>query len=187
MNESIFDEMFQDATENKEAPEVSEQSISLITRLAQEQLTVNDEIEAIDQAAKDKKKEFKEIQIKLAEAMDEAGMSSFETKDGHSVQIKDFVSASIKADNKDEAFAWLEQNGHSDLIKHEVKLAFRKGENEKADQALKILRDEGFTPDDKESVHSGTLSSFCREQIEAGNPIPLELLGVYQERKSIIK
>ena len=180
----FFADILEDA---KAAPEVSDQAIGKISELAQKQIGLEEELVEVQEAVKNKTSELKAVQEQLAETMDEAGMASFKTKDGRSVEIKDFVSASIKVADKPEAFAWLEQNGHADLIKHEVKLTFKKGENDKAEKALQVLRDQGFIPDDKESVHSGTLSSFCREQIELGNPIPLDLLGVYQGRKSIIK
>ena len=140
-----------------------------------------------EERLKGAKDDLKSIQEKLVDAMDEAGMASFKTKDGNAIEIIDFVSASIKADDKDEAYAWLEQNGHEDLIKHEIKLIFKKGENDKAEEALKVLKDKGFDPDDKESVHAGTLKSFCKEQIEQGKPIPMDLFGVYQGRMSVIK
>ena len=180
----LFEKMKEKA---KEPPKVSDDNIRKIADFAQNQIDIEENIANTEELLKEYKKALEAIQEDLISAMDEAGMRSFTTKDGKAIEVIDFVAASIKAEDKDEAFAWLEQNGHEDLIKHEIKLTFRKGENDKAEKALKALKDQGFDPEDKESVHAGTLKSFCKEQIEQGKPIPLDLFGVYQGRKSIIK
>lgn len=181
-------ELFEKMKEkSKEAPKVNDENIGKIANLAQKQIDIEQDIMDAQEKLKKSQEDLKDIQEDLVSAMDEAGMRSFTTKDGNAIEVIDFVAASIKADDKDEAYAWLEQNGHEDLIKHEIKLTFKKGENDKAEKALKALKDQGFDPEDKESVHAGTLKSFCKEQIEQGKPIPLDLFGVFQGRKSVIK
>ena len=45
---------------------------------------------------------------------------------GSSVEVKPFYSARIPASKSEEAFDWLRENGHGDLIKNQVSLEFGK-------------------------------------------------------------
>ncbi len=48
------------------------------------------------------------------------------------------------------------------------------------------LREEGHDEIIKESVHPQTLTAFCREQVEAGHPLPPEV-STYTETKASIR
>src|SRR5690606_40499508 len=70
------------------------------------------------------------VEQDLPEAMDEVGMTKFELDDGSKIEVKNFYSASIPEDRKEEAFNWLKENNFDGMIKAEVKVSFGKGEFE---------------------------------------------------------
>ena len=66
---------------------------------------------------------------------------------GDAVSFKEFYKGSITKDNEAEAFKWLEDNGHGDLIKNIVSIRFGKGENESAEKLISSLEQDGLYPD----------------------------------------
>lgn len=107
--------------------------------------------------------------------------------DGSKVTVATVISANITKDRANEAHDWLRANGHADLIKNTVSVAFGKGEDEKAAELISQLDASGFSADQKEAVHPSTLKAFCKEQIERGAAIPSELFGIYIGQKTTIK
>ena len=115
------------------------------------------------------------------------GLSEFKLADGTKVTVQQFYSASIPKDKVDEAMQWLRDNGHGDLIKNTVSVAFGKGEDTLATDLKKYLGANGNSYEDKTGVHPQTLRAFAREQIEAGQNLPLDTLGIYIGLKTVIK
>ena len=133
------------------------------------------------------KQEILEMETRtIPDIMMELGVAEFTNTDGVKVTIKPFVSASIPKNRMEEAHTWLKDNGHGDLIKHLVSVDVGK-QCDDASRALMALSKLGLDPTDKENVHSQTLKAFVREQVEAGEPIPLELFGAYFGQKATIK
>ena len=138
-------------------------------------------------ALKKFKQEIIEMELRtIPDIMTELGVAEFTNTDGVKVTIKPFISASIPKKRMEEAHAWLKDNGHGDLIKHFVSVDVGKKGND-AGLALEALSELGLDPTDKENVHPQTLKAFVREQVESGEPIPLELFGAYFEQKATIK
>lgn len=123
-------------------------------------------------------------EVQLPEALTDAGVSAFTLTSGEKVELKTTTVASIPGDRQEEAFQWLELNGHGDLIKRQVVVAFGRGEGERADalvqKLLETFPDQPLT--DKRSVHGQTLSAFVREQKAQGVTLPDDLLGVFTRR-----
>jgi hypothetical protein len=103
------------------------------------------------------------------------------------VLVKRFYRGSIPKEREVEAFRWLRDHGHGDLIKNVVSSTFGKGEDDMASQALFLLEESGFSADQKQAVHPATLKAFVKEQVEKGENIPLDLLGVFIGTKAEIK
>lgn len=112
-------------------------------------------------------------------AMAEAGMTQLTLDNGVEIKVKDVIRGSIRKDREQEAFEWLEESGNGDLIKHTIVVQFGRGEDEKARDVLDMLLEQGYQPSDTKKVHPQTLAAWAREQIEQGNEIPYELLGIY--------
>ena len=90
-------------------------------------------------------------------------------------------------DNMESAYKWLRDNGYGDLIKNEIAVPFGRGEDERANDLLKTLVNNGYEPNQKTVVHPQTLKAFVKEQLESGKELPLDLLGAYAGQKTVIK
>ena len=99
--------------------------------------------------------------------------------DGLTVERKMIVSASIPQDRKEEAFAWLRENGLDDIIKNDITCSFGKGEDNLAGDVVGILREKGFDPSTKTHVHPSTLKAFVKERVTDGKPIDLDMFGAF--------
>jgi len=133
------------------------------------------------------KRALREIQeVKIPELMDSVGMEEFTTTSGLRIRVRENIRASISQANAADAFAWLRENGHEALIKRQVTVMFGKGEDAEAAETIKALEERKLPVDDKSSVHASTLAKFVREKLEAGEDVPMELLGVHRQRVSAV-
>ena len=134
--------------------------------------------------AKNSLKELEETERKLSqelipEALQEAGVSSLTLKNGSKVEIRVKYAARIPEKHKEEAFEWLKEHGHDDIIKNEVIIRFGRGEEDKANKLIKELDGKGLSPDQKRRIEPMTIRGFVREQIEKGVNLPQDKFGVY--------
>lgn len=168
--------------------EVNDDDLKMISALANKQVSLENQIKLQEDILKGIKEEHKQVsQVDIPEALAEAGLSEFKLADGTKVTVQQFYSASIPKDNIDEAMSWLRDNGHGDLIKNTVSVAFGRGEDESAAKLKEYLGTKGSSYEDKTGVHPQTLRAFAREQIEAGQNLPLDTLGIYIGQKTVIK
>ena len=117
----------------------------------------------------------------------EVGLSELKLADGRHLKVGNFYGASIKDAKKEAAFEWLRNKGHGDLIKNQVSCSFGMDEDEKARGLINTLNEKGYPSSQREWVEPSTLRAFIREQTEAGNDIPLNLLGAYIAQRTTIK
>jgi hypothetical protein len=110
--------------------------------------------------------------------MDEMGVDRIDV-DGVTVTRKMMVHASIPVERKDEAFAWLRENGLDDIIKNDVSVSFGKGEDNMAGDVVGLLQERGFDPQTKTHIHPSTLKAFVKERLENGKPIDLDMFGAF--------
>lgn len=90
-----------------------------------------------------------------------------------------YYNAKIPEDKESEAFSWLHENGHGDLVKTVVSASFGMGEREDAEKVEKAISKLGIDYNSKLSVHPATLKSFVKTELEAGHALPMDALGVY--------
>ena len=142
--------------------------------------------------AEEELKKLKEVETTLSEQtipnlMQQAGLSLLKLADGSSVEVKPFYSARIPASKSEEAFSWLRENGHGDMIKNQVSLEFGMRQDNEAKALVEELKQKGLAVNQKTSVHPSTLRGFVREQIqELGKDVPAELFGTYVANKTKI-
>jgi len=136
-----------------------------------------------------KKKDYKKhlSENVLPNLFSEVGLSELKLADGRHVKVSNFYGASIKEENKEAAYKWLRDNGFGDLIKNQVSCSFGMDEDEKARGLINTLSEKGYQSSQREWVEPSTLRAFIREQHEAGNDIPLNLLGAYIVQRTTIK
>jgi len=110
--------------------------------------------------------------------MDEMGIERLDVE-GMVVEKKSVVHASIPVARKEEAFAWLRENNLDTIIKNDITVSFGKGEDNIAGDAIGLLRERGFDPKTKTSVHPSTLKAFVKERVADGKAIDLDLFGAF--------
>ncbi len=151
------------------------------TALTQAQANVK-ELETSLALAKKEVVNLSETQI--PELMDEVGLTRFTTREGIPFKVSDQVFASITKAKKAAALAWLDNNGHGQIMKRKVIVEFDREQEDAANELTASLvgdyGDDGVLCD--KSVHASTLKAWAREQLEAGADIPLELFGIHVRR-----
>jgi hypothetical protein len=169
---------------------IDEAGIAKLAAKAQEQVQLERDIAKMsEQLAALGARHRAVSEVEIPEAMTALGVSEFKLTDGSKITIKPFYSGSLAQTNprREEAFSWLKEHGHDDIIKNEVVVAFGRGEDNEAAELVRVLRDEmKLSPQQDKSVHGSTLKAFIKEQVEAGKALPLDLFKAYIGRKSII-
>lgn len=184
MSDDIFHDIFDEADALSDVQHGATRHLSDLVRKLR---SVESEIADAEEHLKALKGEKHRLSTELIPScMDEMGIERVDV-DGVTVQRKLFVSASIPPARKDEAFAWLRDNGLDDIIKNDVTCSFGKGEDGLAGDVVGILRDKGFDPSVKTHVHSSTLRAFVRERVESGKPIDLDMFGAFVNNVAEIK
>lgn len=176
--------------ENDAALGVSEEKLKDLSKLATQQLLIEQSIEAKKEELVQLNKVLKHLsETKIPEAMQAVGMSEFSLTNGAKIQVKPFYSGNLgdKNPRAAEGYDWLRKNGHGAIIKKEMNLDF--GQAEGVDwrflqsKIKEMVREaEGFDLEGievNEGVHHATLNAFIREQVEGGKEFPLELFNGY--------
>jgi hypothetical protein len=121
-------------------------------------------------------------EIDLPDAMLAAGCKAFTLDSGDSIKVVEGISASLSAEKRVAACAWLRDHGYGDLVSDDVTLSFGKGQEDKARALAVELIGRVVT-----NVNTGTLKALIREKMEEGVDMPLDTLGAYLWRKAEIK
>lgn len=179
----------------------TEEGLSRLRREAQRFFDLQQEISSIEKSLSEKKAELLQIQQKsLPDLFAEIGTDNIGLpeagENGADVVVDTYYKAGITADWEEErrqrGFRELERLGGDALITTVVAVTFGRGEYEKARQLDELIRSSPIgnthTPEISMSVHWGSLTSFLREQIEAGTQIEnREDLGLSTGRIAKIK
>ena len=145
-------------------------------------------VEAAEAALKDAKAALARTEREtLPDIMAEVGVSALELEDGTRVEVVADCTAKIPHKHLGEAHAWLAENGFGGLIKTSVVVGFGRGERDRAAETAERLRAEHDDVAATESVHHSTLRAFVRERIEAGEPVPADLFGVFTFSRAVIR
>lgn len=156
---------------------ITNDQLKSISALAEKQKSLEQVIEETEKALSTLQDQLRDIQeVKLPNAMLEIGMESFSLADGTKITVSKFYSGSV---TNPEAYDWLRKQGHDDIIKNQVIVAFGKGEDERANTLLAELIKSHYNPDHKISIHPQTLKSFIKERIEGGESLPAEYFAIF--------
>lgn len=149
---------------------LTDDSINSISKLAERIVDFQKRISMAEDAIKADKAELRKLtDEELPAAMAEVNMKKFETDSGYSVAIKKIYVTNIKAEDRPEAFEWLRENGHGDLIKNIVSINFGKGEDELASRFKSLAERENIPVETDTKIHPMTLRAWGKEQVEKGN------------------
>lgn len=164
---------------------INDEELRMISRLAEEQVRVENEIKKLQNLLEDNMELLKKVStVDLPAAMQEIGMESFTLSTGRKITLKTDVYCSIPKDDGGRAFRWLREHDFGAIIKNVVSAEFGKGEDDQALLAAQALADAGFKPQQKESVHAMTLKAFVNEQLKNGKEIPLDYFGAFVVTKA---
>lgn len=160
----------------------SDEQLAQVAELANNLVQLEDLLADLAERVKKVEAAKRELETKkLPDKLRELGLSEFKLKDGSAVGVKTVVSASVAAANRPAVNAWLRQVGHGDLVKHEVKAKFIRGQDALATELAAYLKGKGIEFVDDERVHPQTLSAWVRERVlrGEGESLPKDLLGIY--------
>ena len=138
----------------------------------------------------------------LPEAMLTANTKLFTTTGGETVALVDFIQVSIpsqtaidkaRGDEKaaliarrEAAHTYIKDNGHGGLLKTDVIISFGKDKEEEVAAALELLKENELEATVEEGVHSATLSSWAKEQKEAGIIPPADIFNTFVGNKVVL-
>lgn len=152
-----------------------------------------DELQRAQKVADDLELELKRAVTKVAylaedripELMSRLGLTDFKTRSGLKIETAEKVFANISEQNREAAFAWMDQNGHGGMIKREIGVAFNRDQQDAARALQEKLRDDGYPGvREKCAIHPSTLRAWARKRLKAGEEIPD---SVSIERKLVAK
>ena len=158
-----------------------------LTDKVQQLKNLEDEIANAEQGVKKLKDQARLIsELEIPSMMKEMNITKLKLRDGESVEVGKFYSASIPADKQGDAFEWLRSNGLGDIIKNDITVTFGRGEDNKAATYAVLARGQGFEPVQKIGVHSQTLKAVVREYLESGQEMPSDLFKTYEGNRTKI-
>jgi len=168
-------------------PEVSEISLKTLTDKANKMVELEQLVEEKQASLKSTQKELKTLsEEEIPALLSEVGLSEITLTNGKKISTSAYYYGRITEHNQQEAFEWLQDNGHGDIIKNVVSVSFGRDEDVNAEKLLSNLQDNGYTTNGKKWVEPMTLKAFIREQVESGNDLPLETFNVYVGQKTRI-
>ena len=166
-------------------PEVSEISLKTLTDKANKMVELEQLVEEKQASLKSTQKELKTLSEEdIPALLSEVGLSEITLTNGKKISTSAYYYGRITEHNQQEAFEWLQDNGHGDIIKNVVSVSFGRDEDVNAEKLLSNLQDNGYTTNGKKWVEPMTLKAFIREQVESGNDLPLETFNVYVGQKT---
>ena len=182
---SNINEMFE---QDAGALQVKNEDLSSVGALAKRAKELEKEIEDIESILKERKEQQRKMLEETIPAMlQELGLAKFSMTDGSEIVVKPFHNASIKEDNRAQAYEWLREHGFDDIIKNTVSVRFGRGEDQLCESLLNQLREQNYPVEQAQKIEPQTLKAWVREQVERGSEFPTELFGVYVGQRASIK
>ncbi len=183
----------------------SSNEIGAVADMAQRVLDLEDEINRLEDALKQKKQDLKVLaEQDLPELMQELNIKDFTLSNGAKVEIKDVIQASVpsqgsidRAKTEDQrvelqmlqqqCFEWLRAQGAGDIIKSNVEVQFGRNEDDACNAFADELRERQIYYKRAVGVHPQTLNSFIKERMSEGKEVPMEMFRIYAGRRANIR
>ena len=164
---------------------VDDKELSSLSSLCKDLLEQQEMIANLEEQLKTIKEKERELsEDRIPNKMSELGYSKLTLKDGQKIEIKPFYAAKIPSERVQEAFQWLRDNGHGDLIKNNITLTFGRSQDNEAKNLVDELRQKGHNVNQVEKVEPMTLKAFVKDEITQGRSVPSDLFGVYIANKT---
>jgi len=174
--------------EDAQALSVKNEDLSSVGELAKRAKELEREIEDLSNSLEERKSQQRKLlEETIPEMLAGLGLKSFKMRDGSNIDVKPYYGASIKEENRAQAYEWLRTHGHDDIIKNTVSVKFGRNEDKLCDNLLNQLRQQNYPVEQTQKVEPQTLKAWVREMVERGNEFPTELFGAYVGQKATIK
>jgi len=173
----------QDAPDQTDSVDVNELSEAI-----EQFKTVSAQVLATEQKLKEFKAQEKYIsEFVIPEIMEKQNLKTVKLKDGSELSVGDRFFASFKSDKKNEGIKWLRDNGLGDIVDNNITVTFGQGEDNKAMAYATLAKGQGYDPEQKVSVHAGTLRLTLEDFHSRGGKIPPELFNTFEKNQTNIK
>jgi len=182
--------MFNNYEEYSSQEIITEELSEKLTKLAEERILIESNIEAIEENL-EKAKE----QLKTNESIITSLLGTLEGKiklpNGKTLEVASKLRGSINKERQLLAYKWLEENGHSSLMKRQLEIQFSREQVELAQKVKEYLAQADFGQpiqvDLNNSVHHSTFDAFVRKHYSEGEELPAELFSVYTQKLIKVK
>lgn len=178
-----------DYSEYQDENPIGDNLMKTVTDLADKMTAAESEMEKYQALLDEAKENHRRITEKeIPEALD--GLEGdIKLPDGRVIQIAEKIRTHLSADSKPAALDWLDNNGHSALVKRRFIIEFGKGEDKWADKFANDLakRKKPLNVKRERNVHPQTLTAFVKQSLEDGEDLPLKLFGVFRQRFAKMK
>ena len=108
------------------------------------------------------------------------------TASGIQVKVKREIKASLpghdRVDARMGALRWLIEQGHGGVIKNQVTVTLDRGEDNRAEELVVKLSDQGYAVVSQKDVHASTLGALVRELVAGGKIVPRNLFNLFDLR-----
>lgn len=144
-------------------------------------------IEAEEEVSKLKTTRKQVAEELIPDLMNKVGLKLVQLEDGTKIKVDEFVDARIKDANV--AFEWLRETNNESIIKNQISVSLGRGDDDKAQQIIELLKENDVEADHKITVHNQTLKAFCRDALdnpELAESLPREAFGIYQGKRAKI-
>ena len=125
----------------------------------------------------DREKHFS--QVVIPDMMNAMNLKTMKLKDGSEIEVSNKFFASAYAAKRPEAYNWLRDNGMGNIVKNEITVRFGRDEDNKAEQYATLAKGQGYDPEQKVSVHAGTLRVALEDLHSRGGKIPSEYFSTF--------
>lgn len=157
-----------------------DEQLATVAFLARRQREMETTVANLENALKNAKADLRNVaEHELPEAMQALGISEFKLTDGSKVKVAPFFGLSIPEGREEEAYQWLEEHEHGDIVKRSYTITVRLSRSDKLLPFMKMAEELNLDTTDKKGIHHMTGGAWVREQVKEGADIPRDLLGVF--------
>lgn len=172
----------------EDSPSESQIDLSALVAL----VALRDEaLRAMDKAEehfKEQKKHFQKYdQFEIPEHLKGLGLQNVTLEDGRAIGYSEKYKVKISEANTNPCMDYIRDKGFANIIDNNIAVKFTAANNAQADEAAKLLVENGYSFTKKEGVNAARLASWVKERVEAGDDIDLQLFGAFVVNKTTVK
>ena len=174
-------------SEYVDKPIPDDSQLAKVAALAKEFAQYDFEIKKLEIKLATLKRSFEQIAtVELPNAMVSIGLREFVLKNGYRIKIEPIFNVRLTKANMDRADAWLQEHGHSGMIKRKLEVDLNGIESDGIEDLKREIEFEGFTYEEVKNIHWATLQSWANEMNESGEVIPEEIFSVFRGNRTVI-